>query len=182
MPGGVQLISVELEREPTCVAFSPDGMAVAVGDRTGRARLFRADTEAIFSEAGVTDRDFVQTTPHISALAFAPGVGALIAATSGDAGGRPNVVGAWDVASGEWLGDALTGAGYSDLDVSEEQGGFLMLFNSEDPSDLHRVLPPTHNCIVGFAISERSNHAVSTTHGGERYTLVYSFYGTDSDA
>ena len=62
----------------------------------------------------------------------------------------------------------------------EDQGGFLMLFNSQDPSDLHRVLPPIHDSVVGFAISERSNHAVSTTHRGERFTLVYSLYASDS--
>ena len=62
----------------------------------------------------------------------------------------------------------------------EDQGGFLMLFNSQDSSDLHRVLPPIPNSVVGFAISERSNHAVSATRGGERFTLVYSFYASDS--
>lgn len=58
-----------------------------------------------------------------------------------------------------------------------DQGGFLMLFNSQDPSDVHRVFSPVHDSVVGFAISENSNHAVSTTHGGERFTLVFSFYG-----
>lgn len=59
----------------------------------------------------------------------------------------------------------------------DDQGGFLMFFNSEDPSDVHRVFSPLHNSVVGFAISETSNHAVSTIHGGERFTLVFSFYG-----
>ena len=58
----------------------------------------------------------------------------------------------------------------------DDQGGILMLFNSEDPSDVHRVFTPDHDSVVGFAISEDSNHAVSTIHGGERYTLVFSFY------
>lgn len=57
-----------------------------------------------------------------------------------------------------------------------EQGGLLMLFNSPDPSDVHRVLIPAHDSAVGFAISPKSHHAVSTTHAGERYTLVFSFY------
>ncbi len=61
----------------------------------------------------------------------------------------------------------------------DAQGGYLMLFNSQDPSDVHRVLLPANDSVVGFAISERSNHAVSTVHGGERFTLVFSFYGTD---
>jgi Rps23 Pro-64 3,4-dihydroxylase Tpa1-like proline 4-hydroxylase len=59
----------------------------------------------------------------------------------------------------------------------DDQGGFLMLFNSQEPSDVHRVFSPFHDSVVGFAISERSNHAVSTIHGGERFTLVFSFYG-----
>ena len=58
----------------------------------------------------------------------------------------------------------------------DEQGGFLMLFNSREPSDVHRVFTPVHDSVVGFAISARSHHAVSTIHGGERFTLVFSFY------
>lgn len=58
----------------------------------------------------------------------------------------------------------------------EEHGGFLMLFNSEDPSDVNKVLPPVHDTVFAFAISEMSNHAVSTIHGGERFTMVFSFY------
>ena len=63
----------------------------------------------------------------------------------------------------------------------DENGGFLLFFNSSDPSDIHRVFRPVHNSSVGFAISPKSNHAVSTIHGGERYTLVYSFYAKDSN-
>jgi Rps23 Pro-64 3,4-dihydroxylase Tpa1-like proline 4-hydroxylase len=59
----------------------------------------------------------------------------------------------------------------------DDQGGFLMFFNSGDPADVHRVFSPTHDSVVGFAISEDSHHAVSTIHGGERFTLVFSFYG-----
>ena len=58
----------------------------------------------------------------------------------------------------------------------DSQGGYLMLFNSQDPSDVHRVFLPANDSVVGFAISERSNHAVSTVHGGERFTIVFSFY------
>ena len=58
----------------------------------------------------------------------------------------------------------------------DDQGGFLMLFNSDDPSDVHKVLLPTHDSVFSFAISERSNHAVSTIHGGHRFTMVFSFY------
>lgn len=59
----------------------------------------------------------------------------------------------------------------------DENGGFLIFFNSPDPKDIHRLIRPGHNSLSGFAISPNSNHAVSTIHNGERYTLVYSFYG-----
>ena len=59
----------------------------------------------------------------------------------------------------------------------DENGGFLLFFNSADASDLHKVFRPVHNSAVGFAISPESYHAVSTLHAGERFTLVYSFYG-----
>jgi Rps23 Pro-64 3,4-dihydroxylase Tpa1-like proline 4-hydroxylase len=55
-------------------------------------------------------------------------------------------------------------------------GGFLLFFNSPDPADVHKVLRPIHNSAVAFAISPDSHHAVTAIHGGERYTLVYSFY------
>lgn len=57
------------------------------------------------------------------------------------------------------------------------RGGLLMFFNSPDPSDVHRVFLPVHDSVVGFVISEDSYHAVSTTYGGARFTLVFSFYG-----
>jgi Rps23 Pro-64 3,4-dihydroxylase Tpa1-like proline 4-hydroxylase len=62
--------------------------------------------------------------------------------------------------------------GWKDAD-----GGLLLFFNSSDPADIHKVFRPTHNSAIGFVVSPRSNHAVSTIHGGERYTLVYSFFG-----
>lgn len=62
----------------------------------------------------------------------------------------------------------------------EENGGFLLLFNSSSPEDVHRIIPPVHNSSVGFAISPQSNHAVSTIYNAERYTLVYSFYAENS--
>jgi Rps23 Pro-64 3,4-dihydroxylase Tpa1-like proline 4-hydroxylase len=58
----------------------------------------------------------------------------------------------------------------------DEDGGFLLFFNSPDPADVHKVLRPVHNRVVAFAISPDSHHAVTTVHGGERYTLIYSFY------
>jgi Rps23 Pro-64 3,4-dihydroxylase Tpa1-like proline 4-hydroxylase len=61
--------------------------------------------------------------------------------------------------------------GWEDAD-----GGFLLFFNSANPRDVHRVLPPFNNTAVAFAISPDSHHAVSVVNGGVRYTLVYSFY------
>ncbi|MDQ3747667.1 MAG: 2OG-Fe(II) oxygenase [Acidobacteriota bacterium] len=62
----------------------------------------------------------------------------------------------------------------------DENGGFLLFFYSSAPEDVHRVVRPVHNSSVGFAITPKSNHAVSTVYNGERYTLVYSFYAADS--
>jgi Rps23 Pro-64 3,4-dihydroxylase Tpa1-like proline 4-hydroxylase len=60
---------------------------------------------------------------------------------------------------------------------TEEEGGLLLFFNSADPADVHKIFRPAHNSAVGFAITPDSHHAVSAVHGGERFTLVYSFYG-----
>jgi Rps23 Pro-64 3,4-dihydroxylase Tpa1-like proline 4-hydroxylase len=63
----------------------------------------------------------------------------------------------------------------------DEDGGLLLLFNSSDPADIHKAFRPIHNSAIGFAVSQTSNHAVSTVHGGERFTLVYSFYGENDN-
>lgn len=63
----------------------------------------------------------------------------------------------------------------------DEDGGLLLLFNSSDPADIHKAFRPIHNSAIGFAVSPASNHAVSTIHGGERFTLVYSFYGKNGN-
>lgn len=62
---------------------------------------------------------------------------------------------------------------------ADDNGGILMFFNSSDPTDVHKIFYPIHNSAVGFAISANSNHAVSTIYGGERFTLVYSFYAEE---
>ena len=63
----------------------------------------------------------------------------------------------------------------------DEDGGLLLIFNSSDPADIHKAFRPIHNSAIGFVVSPRSNHAVCTIHGGERFTLVYSFYGKNGD-
>ncbi|MCV0383747.1 MAG: 2OG-Fe(II) oxygenase [Erythrobacter sp.] len=60
--------------------------------------------------------------------------------------------------------------------LTNADGGFFMLFNSDDASDVHRILRPVSGSAIGFAISSASHHAVSRLHGGTRFTLVYSFY------
>jgi Rps23 Pro-64 3,4-dihydroxylase Tpa1-like proline 4-hydroxylase len=62
---------------------------------------------------------------------------------------------------------------------TEADGGFLLLFNSSDPADVHKVFRPFHNSVVGMVITPVSHHAVSLVHGGERFTLVYSFYSDE---
>ena len=61
-------------------------------------------------------------------------------------------------------------------DWQDDDGGFLLLFNSADPGDIHKIFRPVHNSAIGFAITATSYHAVSTIRAGERFTLVYSFY------
>jgi Rps23 Pro-64 3,4-dihydroxylase Tpa1-like proline 4-hydroxylase len=63
----------------------------------------------------------------------------------------------------------------------DEDGGLLLLFNSSDPADIHKAFRPIHNSALGFVVSTISNHAVSTIHRGERFTLVYSFHGKNSN-
>lgn len=58
----------------------------------------------------------------------------------------------------------------------DEYGGLQILFNSSDPTDIHKIFRPIHNSALSFGISPKSNHAVSTVYNGERFTLVYSFY------
>ena len=60
--------------------------------------------------------------------------------------------------------------------LPDRDGGMFVLFNSPDPHDIHRIIRPISGSGLGFEIGERSNHAVSRLHHGERYTLVYSFY------
>lgn len=65
--------------------------------------------------------------------------------------------------------------------LNDEDGGFFMLFNSDDPGDVHRILRPVSASAIGFAIGPDSHHAVSRLHGGTRFTLVYSFHAAARD-
>jgi hypothetical protein len=60
--------------------------------------------------------------------------------------------------------------------LTESDGGFFMLFNSEDVTDISAVLAPVCGSVLSFAIGPNSYHAVSRMHRGERFTLIYSFY------
>jgi len=64
----------------------------------------------------------------------------------------------------------------------DEQGGLLMLFGSESPEDVRRVVRPTHGSAFAFEISPSSFHAVSRIAGGNRFTMVYSFSSRDTAA
>ena len=55
-------------------------------------------------------------------------------------------------------------------------GGYLMFFSGPEPETVSKVVEPRHGSVQAFAISPGSYHAVSTVHGGERFTVVYSFY------
>ena len=58
----------------------------------------------------------------------------------------------------------------------DSDGGYLLFFDGSRAEDVSKVFRPTHNSAIGFEISRESNHAVSTVHRGERFTLVFSFY------
>jgi Rps23 Pro-64 3,4-dihydroxylase Tpa1-like proline 4-hydroxylase len=60
-------------------------------------------------------------------------------------------------------------------DWSDKNGGFLMLFEGPDASEVRRIIRPIHGSVISFEISPNSFHAVSTILAGERYTLIYSF-------
>lgn len=58
----------------------------------------------------------------------------------------------------------------------DANGGLLVFFNSNNPSDVHRILRPLHNSGVVFEISPASLHAVTPIQDGQRFTLVLSFF------
>lgn len=60
--------------------------------------------------------------------------------------------------------------------LRDDWGGWFVLFDGSNPENIHKIFRPLHNTALGFAISERSHHAVSPFSGGERYTLIFSLY------
>lgn len=58
---------------------------------------------------------------------------------------------------------------------SEDYGGFLMTFNSYNPTDIDQIFLPEHRSMFAFEISQNSYHAVSQIHNSHRYTLIYNF-------
>ena len=62
----------------------------------------------------------------------------------------------------------------------DEQGGLLMLFGSDSPEDVRRIVRPIHGSAFAFEISPNSFHAVSRIVGGDRFTMVYSFSSRDA--
>jgi Rps23 Pro-64 3,4-dihydroxylase Tpa1-like proline 4-hydroxylase len=60
-------------------------------------------------------------------------------------------------------------------DWTEENGGYLMLFGSENVDDLSKIIQPGHNTAFGFEISSASHHAVSKIYKYVRYSLIYTF-------
>lgn len=57
----------------------------------------------------------------------------------------------------------------------EENGGFLLLFNSSSSSDISKIIKPVNNSMFGFEISKNSHHAVSKIYDFARFTIVYTF-------
>ena len=51
-----------------------------------------------------------------------------------------------------------------------------MFFSGPESEKVSKVVEPINGSVQAFAISPRSYHAVSTVRGGERFTIVYSFY------
>lgn len=58
---------------------------------------------------------------------------------------------------------------------NEDNGGYLMLFNSMNSEDVSKIIMPLNNTGFGFEISPKSYHAVSKVYDFFRYTLVYTF-------
>jgi hypothetical protein len=65
-------------------------------------------------------------------------------------------------------------------DFQDKDGGFLVFFNSENPSDILTVVRPAHNCGVAFELKPNAYHAVSEVSAGNRFSLVFSFWAAEA--
>jgi Rps23 Pro-64 3,4-dihydroxylase Tpa1-like proline 4-hydroxylase len=58
----------------------------------------------------------------------------------------------------------------------EQDGGYFVLLDSNNPNENVRIFQPLHNTAIGFALFDKSYHSVSKIEQGVRYTIVYSFW------
>jgi hypothetical protein len=58
----------------------------------------------------------------------------------------------------------------------DRYGGHLVMFASEDPGDIAKVIRPLHNSAVTFPLGAQSFHAVTDVRDGVRYSLVLGFF------
>jgi len=65
---------------------------------------------------------------------------------------------------------------YLNREFSDDFGGHLILFNSKNTSDIHRIIRPMNNSAFGFELSKKSFHAVTDIKNGERFSLNLSFW------
>jgi Rps23 Pro-64 3,4-dihydroxylase Tpa1-like proline 4-hydroxylase len=81
----------------------------------------------------------------------------------------------------DYLGDGETHRLTVQLNrgLHDEDGGFFMMFSSNDPQDVSDIYRPVHRSAVAFAISPDSYHAVSKIHGNVRFTIVISLHELD---
>jgi Rps23 Pro-64 3,4-dihydroxylase Tpa1-like proline 4-hydroxylase len=61
-----------------------------------------------------------------------------------------------------------------------EFGGNLVFFGSPHAEDVRQSFEHVFNTAIGFALSDRSYHAVSRVGQGERLTVIYGFWSVTS--
>ena len=188
----LRLSPVEAFSEPFPYAVSPESLDLAVSRRIlawlesdAPWRLVETDFYEQF-EFSLSDSQPPPDLAFLRSPAFLAAVKARMAALFGAVLGERVDATAHRLVPGQRIrihNDFIAGAERHRLLIQlnrgwkDDNGGFLLFFNSADSSDLHKVFRPIHNSAVGFAITPESHHAVSTLHAGERFTLVYSFYG-----
>lgn len=66
---------------------------------------------------------------------------------------------------------------YVDNNYSDDKGGHLLLFGSNNATDIIDAVRPLFNSAVVMQLSDKSYHAVSRVRSGVRYSLVVSYWG-----